>query len=464
VLDATGANISVASRGREVLRVLPRLNEAINEEWMADKGRFACDGLLRQRLDRPYVRREGKLKPATWPEAFAAVAERLKRVDARRVAAIAGDLVDAESMLALKELMDGLGSPHLDCRQDGAALDPACRAGYLFNSTIAGIDQADLCLIVGSNPRWEAPIINARILKRANRGGFTAAVIGPRLDLTFKYAHLGAGPETLAELAEGRHAFAEALRKAQRPMLILGQGALARPDGAAVLALARKFAEGYGLVKDGWNGFNVLHTAAARVGGLELGFVPGPGGRDVRGIVEGANNGEIDVVYLLGADEIDIARLGKAFVIYQGHHGDAGAHRADVILPGAAYTEKEATYMNTEGRPQLAQLAVFPPGEAREDWAILRALSQVLDRPLAYDNLAQLRRRLYQLAPRFELIDHIEPAQWGSFGREGRTDPAPFLTAIDNYYMTDPISRASETMAKCTETFIIEGGATGTHG
>jgi len=440
------------------------LNEAVNEEWMADKGRYACDGLIRQRLDRPYVRREGKLKPATWQEAFTAIAERLKGAEGKRIAAIAGDLVDVESMFALKQLMTGLGSPHLDCRQDGAAIDPACRAGYLFNTTIAGIEQADLCLIVGSNPRWEAPIINARILKRANRGGFTAAVIGQRFDLTYKYTHLGAGPETLLQLAEGRHDFAEALRKAQRPMLILGQGALRRPDGAAVLALARKLADSFGLVKEGWNGFNLLHTAAARVGGLELGFVPQAGGHDVRGIIKGADNGDIDLVYLLGADEIDAARLGKAFVIYQGHHGDAGAHRADVVLPGAAYTEKDGTYMNTEGRPQLAQLAVFPPGEAREDWAILRALSQVLDRPLPFDDLAGLRRQLYRQAPRFQRIGQVEPAAWGSFGREGRVDAAPFAMAIDNYYMTDPISRASATMAKCTEAFITEGGAASTHG
>ncbi|MEA2779141.1 MAG: NADH-quinone oxidoreductase subunit, partial [Rhodospirillaceae bacterium] len=329
VLDAVGSNIRIDSRGREVLRVLPRLNEAVNEEWISDKTRFACDGLIRQRLDRPYVRRDGKLKPASWPEAFAAIAGRLQGVAGERIAAIAGDLADAESMLALKELMASLGSPNIDCRQDGAALDANCRAGYLFNTTIAGIEQADLCLIIGSNPRWEAPIINARILKRFNQGRFKVALIGPKVDLTYRYEYLGAGPETLRELAEGRHPYSEALKQAKRPILILGQGALARADGAAVLALARKLAESHGLVKEGWNGFNVLHTAAARVGGLDLGFVPGACGRDVAGILQGAGKGEIEVVYLLGADGIDMARLGKSFVVYQGHHGDAGAHRAD---------------------------------------------------------------------------------------------------------------------------------------
>src|SRR5215469_8983584 len=466
VLDAVGSNINVDTRGREVMRILPRLNEAVNEEWISDKTRFACDGLIRQRLDRPYVRRDGRLKPATWPEAFQAIAERLKSVPGGKIAALAGDLADAEAMFALKELLASLGSPNLDCRQDGAALDPRSRAGYLFNTTIAGIEQADACLIIASNPRWEAPIINARILKRVHHGGrFKVAVIGPHLDLPYKYEHLGAGPETLQALAEGRHPFFETLKAAERPMLILGQGALTRADGAAILHLARKLTEAAGLVKEGWNGFNILHTAAARVGGLELGFLPGEGGRDTAGILAGAAKGEIEVVYLLGADEIDTAQLGKAFVIYQGHHGDAGAHRADVVLPGAAYTEKDGTYVNTEGRAQQGQRAVFPPGEAREDWAILRALSQSLGKPLPYDNLGQLRRRLYQANPRFQRLETIEPAAWGEFGREGPVEAKPFRSPIDNFYMTDPISGASETMAKCTETYVTgESEATGTHG
>jgi len=290
-------------------------------------------------------------------------------------------------------------------------------------------------------------------------------VIGPRVDLTYRYEHLGTGPETLRDIAEGRHGFAQALKKAERPMLILGQGALARSDGAAILALAHRLAEACGLVKEGWNGFNVLHTAASRVGGLELSFVPGPGGRDVDGIVTGAGKGDIEFVYLLGADEVDTSKLGKAVVVYQGHHGDVGAHRADVILPGAAYTEKEATYLNTEGRAQLARLAVFPPGEAREDWAILRALSAALGKPLPYDDLGQLRRRLYQISSRFQRLDTIEPAPWGQFGQAGAVASDPFVYAIDNFYMTDPISRASETMAKCVETFgLADAGATGTHG
>jgi NADH-quinone oxidoreductase subunit G len=465
VLDAVGSNIRVDNRGPSVLRVLPRLNEDVNEEWISDKTRFAVDGLSRRRLDRPYIRRQGKLVEVEWTEAFAAIAARLAGVPGSRIAALAGDLADCEAMLALKDLMTALGSPHLDCRQDGAALDPACRAGYLFNTTIAGIDRADRCLFIGSDARREAPIINARLRKRWLQGGFAAAAIGPALDSTFPVTMLGKGPETLAALVEGKHEWAETLRAAKQPMLILGQGALARPDGAAILALARQLAENANMVREGWNGFNVLHTAAARVGGLDLGFVPGPGGRDIAGILKGCETGEIEFVYLLGVDEIDASWFGKAFVVYQGHHGDNGARRADVVLPGAAYTEKDATYVNTEGRAQLGRRAVFPPGDAREDWKILRALSETLGRKLPYDSLAQLRKRLTAASPAFAALDRVMPAAWGAFGKAGAVERAPFAHAITDFYRTDPISRASPTMTQCAATFGAESREkTGTHG
>ena len=467
VLDAVGSNIRVDCRGREVMRVLPRLHEEINEEWIADKTRYACDGLGRQRLDRPYVRNaEGKLQAATWDEAFHAIANRLGGLKGAQIAAIAGDLCDVESMLALKDLVTGLGSANLDCRQDGAKLDPRTRAGYLFNSTIAGIEQADAVLLVGSNPRWEAPMINARLRKRFLAGGLPVGLIGVPADLSYQVDYLGAGPETLKELADGKGAFAKTLKAAERPMIVMGSAALRRPDGVAILALGRKAAETFGMVTDGWNGFNLLHSAAARVGGLDLGFLPGEGGRDLAGILEGAASGAIAAVFLLGADEVDMAALGKAFVIYQGHHGDAGAHRADVILPGAAYTEKNGTYVNTEGRVQLGRLAGFPPGDAREDWTILRALSDVIGQRLPYDNLGQLRQRLIALNPIFAAIDQIEPAEWGPFGEEGPVDTGSFVAAMDNYYMTDPISRASETMAQCSQDLLLAGRpeATGTDG
>ena len=472
VMDAVGSNIRVDARGRHVMRVLPRLHEGINEEWIADKTRHACDGLARQRLDRPYVRgADGRLKAASWDEAFDAVATRLQGTDGGKIAAIAGDLCDAESMLALKDLMAGLGSPNLDCRQDGAKVGDGPRASYLFNTTIAGIERADAVLIVGSNPRWEAPMVNVRIRKRFLQTGMPVGVIGENVDLTYQTQYLGAGPETLKELAEGRHPFAEVLEKAARPMLILGSGALDRADGPAVLALARALAEKTGMIKDAgeeepaWNGFNVLQRAAARVAGLDLGFLPGEGGRATEEILSAAESGAVEVVYLLGADEFDVTRLAKPFVIYQGHHGDAGAQVADVILPGAAYTEKNGTYVNTEGRVQLGRLAAFPPGEAREDWTILRALSGKLGQALPYDNLGMLRQSLVERYPSFAAVDQIEPAAWEFFGQEGTVDPAPFVLPIANYYMTDPISRSSETMARCTEA-LVKGAekATGTDG
>ena len=465
VLDAVGSNIRVDSRGGEVQRVLPLLNEEVNEEWISDKTRFACDGLRRQRLDRPYVRKGGRLQPASWGEAFAAIKDRVSTAAPNRIAAIAGDLADCEAMVALKDLFEALGSPNVDGRQDGAKLPASPRAAYLFNTAIAGIEQADACLLVGTNPRWEAPLVNARLRKRSLAGGFPVGLVGQSVDLTYRVQHLGAGGDTLAEIAEGRHDFCRRLEAATKPMIVVGQGALTGEDGARVLATSRAIAERFGMVAEGWNGFNVLHGAAARVGALDLGLVPGPGGRDVAQILAGAEAGEIDLVFLLGADEIDTGRLGQAFVVYQGHHGDAGAMRADVVLPGAAYTEKEATYVNLEGRPQRTARAVFPPGDAREDWRILRALSEALGKTLPYDDLDQVQARLVAVNPVFAGIGVVEPGQWGAFGEAGAIAAAPFVSPVTNFYMTDPISRASETMAACVRTLLgATAEKTGTDG
>ncbi len=464
VLDALGSNIRIDSRGPEVLRVLPRNHDDVNEEWLGDKSRHAVDGLKRRRLDRPYLRgADGRMREASWTEALDAVADRLRDIPGTRIAALAGDLVDCESVFALKSLMADLGSPHLDCRQDGAALDGTARASYLFNSTVAGIEAADALLIVGSDPRREAPVLNARIRKRWLAGGFPVGLLGGDPDLTYPATHLGTDPGLLAKLADAP--FGKLLTAATRPMILLGMTALARPDGAAILAAARALAEAVGAATDDWNGFNVLHTAAGRVGALDLGFLPGDGGLNTAGILDAADNGALDAVYLLGADEIAPQRLAKPFVIYQGHHGDAGARAADVILPGAAYTEKDATYVNTEGRPQRARRAVFPPGEAREDWAILRALSGALGRPLPFDSLPELRDGMIEACPHLGDIDHVRPAEWTAFGRNGRIDTTPLGPGIPNYYMTDPISRASETMARCTRAFVNPtSGRTGTDG
>jgi len=447
VLDALGANIRIDTRGGQVRRVLPRLNDDLNEEWISDKTRHAIDGLRYQRLDRPYVRKGGKLAEATWEQAFEAIAAKLKGLDGSKIAAIAGDQCDAEAMVALKDLMAALGSPNIDCRQDGAKLEAGPRGSYIFNPGVRGIDQADAILLVGTNPRWESPVLNARIRKRYLHGHCAIASIGPAVDLTYPVERLGAGPATLRELAEGKLSFAERLKAAKNPLIIVGMGALAREDGAAVLALARNLA----VVRDDWNGFAVLHTAAARVGGLDLGLVPGEGGCDVAGVLAGCEKREIEAVYLLAADEIDTQRLGKAFVIYQGHHGDAGAHRADVILPGAAYTEKPGIYVNTEGRVQLGFRACYPPGDAREDWAILRALSGHLGKTLPYDTIDQVRSRLIAANKSFAALDQQSAGAWGDFGKAGQVGEAPFAAPITNFYMTCPISRASRTMAECVD-------------
>ncbi|MEL0293216.1 MAG: NADH-quinone oxidoreductase subunit NuoG [Alphaproteobacteria bacterium] len=449
VMDALGSNIRIDARGSQVMRVVPRLNEDINEEWISDKTRYAIDGLRRQRLDQPYMRgSDGRLAPVSWDEAFAKIAAKIKKAKPSTMAAIAGNQVDAESMFALKLLFNKLGSSNIDCRQDGAKIGGP-RAGYLFNSTIAGIDEADALLIIGSNPRLEAAVMNARIRRNWLATGLPVGVVGPQVDLTYEATFLGDDPALLADIASGKNKFAAKLKKAKKPMIIIGMGALARPDGAAMLGQAREIADAYGVVTKDWNGFNVLHTAAARVAGLDIGFLPEKSGLDVDGMYKAAEGGKLDLVWLLGADEVDFARLKGAFVIYQGHHGDAGAHHADVVLPGAAYTEKDGIYVNTEGRVQYANRAAFPPGDAREDWTIIRALAARVKVSLGFDNLGELRDDLIEAVPHFAMADQISPAKWVKFGSKTKLKDAPVTAAIDNFYMTCAISRASETMADC---------------
>jgi NADH-quinone oxidoreductase subunit G len=443
VTDAVGCAIRVDTRGREVMRVLPRINEDVNEEWISDKSRHQIDGLRVQRLDEPYVRQDGRLRPATWREAFHAIATKMRATRRERIGAIAGDLAAVEEMFALKDLLARLGSTNFDCRQDGTALDPSWgRSSYLFNATIPGIDEADGLMIVGSNPRKEAPVLNARIRRRWRTGGLKIAVIGERTDLTYDYAYLGAGPEALAGFANHPQA------GLTRQIWLVGQGALARPDGAAVLSAVARAAVSTGALADRWNGFSVLHTAAARVGGLDIGFVPGDNGLTAAAMASGG----VDVLFLLGADELEVE--SRAFVIYIGTHGDRGAQRADVILPGAAYTEKSGIYVNTEGRVQMGDRAAFPPGEAREDWAILRALSEVIGSKLPYDSLAQLRGALFKAFPHLQRIGKITPGDPQDIRRlatrRGSMEKAPLRSAIEDFYLTNPIARASAVMAECS--------------
>jgi NADH-quinone oxidoreductase subunit G len=457
VMDALGSAIRVDARGAEVLRALPRLNEDVNEEWLSDKARYAVDGLKRQRLDRPYVRRDGKLTPVSWEEALTATAKALA-VGGDRIGAIAGDLACAESMKATLDLFRALASPHLDCRPDGTALGHGPRQSWLFNSTIAGIEDADLLLLIGANPRLEAPVLNARIRKTWLRGGLEIYAVGAAADLTYPYARLGAGPQTLKAILAGEGGLLERLKGAKRPMLIVGQGALTRPDGAAVLALACQIAAAGGLLKpaDGWNGFNVLHTAAGRVGGLDLGFVPAGGGAmNAAQMLDALSEDRLDTLLLLGVDECELPAAKRGKVIYIGSHGDRGAHRADIVLPGAAYTEKAATFVNTEGRVQYTAIAAPRKGEAKEDWTILRALSARLARALPYDDLAQLRAKMIADHPSFGHVDYAPGAadaasfDLTAFGAVGAVTDAPFVSPIGAYHLTNPIARASQTMAEC---------------
>jgi len=458
VMDALGSAIRVDSRAAAVLRVLPRVNEDVNEEWISDKTRYAVDGLQRQRLDRPYVRAGGRLQPATWGQAFAAVAEKIKAAKPERIGVIAGDLQDAESLKATKDLFTALGVKNLDARQDGVALGAGPRESWLFNSTIAGIENADVILLVGTNPRVEAPVLNTRLRKQWIAGKLRIGVIGEQRDLTYEYDYLGAGSKTLSGLAKSKSDFAAALKNAERPAIIIGQGALTRADGAAVLKAAAGVAKAFNVVKAGWNGWNVLHTAASRVAGLDLGFVPAEGGLTAGQMLK---PGALDVLFLLGADECETA-ASDAFKIYLGTHGDNGAHKADVILPGAAYTEKNGLYVNTEGRVQMGERAVFPKGEAKEDWSILRALSEILGHKLPYDSLDQLRAKLFADHPTFGQIDFAPGSiatvfDLAAVGGSGELADTPFENAIKAFHLTNPIARASVTMAECAA--VVSGAA-----
>jgi NADH-quinone oxidoreductase subunit G len=448
VMDGVGSAIRVDTRGREVMRILPRLNEAVNEEWISDKTRHVVDGLRTQRLDRPYIRENGKLRAATWTEAFAAIAAKAGRIDGKRVGAIAGDLAGVEEMFALKELLAKCGSTNLAV-QGGDAFDAkAGRASYIFNPGIAGIDQADALLIIGSNPRKEAAILNARIRKRWRTGQLKVGVIGAKADLTYDYDYIGAGTDSLSELVAGKGSFAEVLKNAKHPIVLVGAGATGRHDGTAVLSLAARLAADVA-IKDGWNGFAVLHDTASRVGALDIGFAPRAGGLNA---AQMTTFGTLDVLFLLGADEIKVP--DGTFVVYIGTHGDKGAHRADVILPGAAYTEKAAFYVNTEGRVQIARRATFPPGEAREDWAIIRALSDVLGKKLPFDSQYALRQAIFKVAPHLVRVDQIEAGNAADIkalgGKGGSVEKTPFKSSVEDFYLTNPIARASAVMAECS--------------
>ncbi|KAJ4924449.1 hypothetical protein JOQ06_000689 [Pogonophryne albipinna] len=465
VMDAVGSNILVSTRGGEVMRVMPRLNEDINEEWISDKTRFAYDGLKRQRLTQPMVKDDaGQLTPTTWEDALTRVAGALQSVQGNEVAAIAGGMADAETLVSLKDLLNRLDSENL-CTEEvfpmsGAGTD--LRSNYLLNTRIAGIEECDLLLLVGTNPRYEAPLFNARIRKSWLHNELRVAMVGHNVDLSFTYDHLGEETSVLKELANGTHPFCEVLSAAKRPVVVVGSSTLQREDGAAILSVVSSIAQNARTssgVEEGWKVLNVLHRVASQVAALDLGYKAG---------VDAIRANPPKVLFLLGADAGCITRADlpkDSLIIYQGHHGDVGAPMADIVLPGAAYTEKNATYVNTEGRSQHTRLAVSAPGMAREDWKIIRAVSELAGVALPYDSVEEVRSRLADVSPNLVRYDDVEEANYfkqanelaQAVNQELIASPLvpPQLSAKD-FYMTDSISRASQTMAKCVKA-VTEG-------
>lgn len=452
VSDAVGANIKINSRGPEVMRILPRLNEDVNEEWLSDKARFCYDGLKRQRLSEPMIRNaSGRLEPASWYNALHAVASAISKTSPDQMAGIAGKLADAESMMAMKDFLNKLGCENMRCEGDGLRPSADIRSDYLMNTTISGLERADACLLIGTQLRNEAPLVNARLRKAVRSGGAKVALIGPAVDLTYNHTHLGTGTETLLQVAEGKHPFFAVLAKAKNPVVIVGAGIFERDDREAVMAAVQKIVEKANVVKEGWNGFNVLLLNASHAAGLDLGLVPGVG-------TPTDWKKSVKFLYLLGADDTPLDDIPEdAFVVYQGHHGDRNVYRANVIFPGATYTEKEGIYANTEGRVQQTFPAVPVIGDARDDWKILRALSEVAKVKLPYDTLSAVRARMLAISPNLFRADELEPCStWVQEFRtagEGKVELSPFKNAVENFYMTNSICRASKIMAQCTAAF-----------
>ncbi len=452
VMDALGSNIRIDSRGLEVMRVLPKLNEDINEEWLSDKARFSYDGLKVQRLDAPYVRQNGKLVESSWDEAISKIVDNISYIKSESIAAIAGTTVNAESMFLLKKMLGTLGSRNVDANQFGYKIDTTSRSNYLFNSGISGVEDSDLCLLVGANPRQVAPVLNARIGKMVRGGHLNVGRVGQIDDQTYPIEELGRDLGVLESLLAGKGEFAKKMSAANKPMIIIGDGVLTRSDSHGILSLLHDIAEKYDVVSSVWNGFNILHNHSSMVAALDLGFYSGKNGCGTSDILKSTREGKINVLYLLAADDIDINEIGKdCFVIYQGHHGDASAGRADVILPEAAYTEQDGIFVNMEGRPQYARAAISPLGQARESWDIITYLAKRLDVTIQADSLSAVRDMMAKENIVFANIDEVIPTNFVPFKSSSKLLKKDLEKIEINYYMTDPISRASVTMARCAK-------------
>ncbi len=449
VMDAVGSNIRLDSRGIEIVRILPRLNEEINEEWISDKTRFCYDGLKYQRLDKPYVKYEGKLQAASLDEAFDAIATKVKNFKSSEIAALSGQFSSAEEIFVFKKLLEKLGVKNFDCRLKGEKIDAKDHASYLFNSTFVGIESADACLLIGVNPRKDAPLLNARIRKRFSLTPSKIASIGCNVDLTYDYKHLGNEVEILQDILNDKSEFCEVLRQAKKPMLVLGHDMLTREDGALILNMAKKIAEKFNMIQDDWNGFNFLPKTSGLINGLELQFTSSIG---VNEILNQAEKSEIKMVFLHAVDDdIEFEKLKDCFVVYIGSHGDKGAHIADVILPGAVYSEKDAIYINLERRAQSTKRAVSAPGEANEDWENFIGLAKKLGIDLGFQTLGEIRQALAANHETFRNLDKITKASWIKSGEINSdfSDKKITMKKFD-FYLTNPITRASRIMNRCS--------------
>jgi NADH-quinone oxidoreductase subunit G len=450
VMDALGSNIRIDSRDLEVMRILPKLNEEINEEWLSDKARFSYDGLKVQRLDTPYIRSKGRLMKASWDEALSCVSSKISSVKGDQLAAIAGTLAPVEPMFLLKKIFEKLGSNKFDANQFGYKLDVKSRGNYLFNTGIEASASADLCLLVGADMRRVSPVLNARIGQKVRSGQMHMARIGEVDDQTYKIEELGENLSALEEILAGRGDFARRLKSAERPMIIVGDAVLAREDGFAILALLHEIVDKYKIARKDWNGFNILHNHASMVGALDLGFIYGKSGKGTAEILQQSREGKVKILFLLGADDFDMNLIADdCFVIYQGHHGDVAVNRADVILPEAAYTEQDAIFVNMEGRPQYARRAVPPVGEANESWRIIALIAKGLKMDFGFEDLAVLRAALAKEYPVFANIDQVVGGKLLLQKTSVKLQKNGLKKIAKNYYMTDQISRASVTMAKC---------------
>ena len=448
VMDAVGSNIRIDTKGNKVMRVLPRNNDEVNEEWISDKTRFFWDGLSLQRIDKPYLRENGKLRQVSWKKAIDVASDKLLNTNPKKIASITGDLVSIESIYSIKKLMDSIKSPNTECRQDGSKINGG-REKWLFNSKLSGIDVSDGCLLIGTNPRIEAALINSRIVRKSKEKNYSVGLLGNKSELNYNYDYLGDDPSIIYDLIDNKSPFCEKLSKMNKPIMIIGQGALKGDEGEDYLNLCIELANNYNFLKNDWNGFNVLHTAASRPGAMEIGFLPKERGKDLDQIIDGYKNGDISTLFLLGADEIEISEKTDCFVIYQGHHGDKGANIADLILPSPSFNEQNGLFINTEGRIQESIRATFPIGEAKEDWEIISLISKKMGLENIDNSFEDLRSSLFQSFPHLADIDMCLSGEKLPEKIERKDiKKHVFKNSLNNFWLSNSITRSSRLMCE----------------